>query len=235
MKINPYKEIWDGVYKDKFMTIWSPPETVVQFAARFLKKRLTVDKYEEFFKAKRILDLGCGNAATVGFFARQGYEVKGLDLSPSAIYMGKQYLAKEGLKAELTSGDISDLPYKNNFFDVAICYGVLDHMEPKRAKMAVAEAHRVLRKNGLFFMSLIGTESDIYEHGKEVEKNTFILQGDWYENGTLQHYFDEKEIKSMLKGKFAIKDVRINMQKSMTPKFKELKWSYRWHITVEKI
>jgi len=66
-----YKEIWENVYAKRFMTLWSLPEGVVQFVGRFLRKRLTIDKYEDLFPAKHILDLGCGNGAVVAFLAKQ--------------------------------------------------------------------------------------------------------------------------------------------------------------------
>ncbi len=65
--------------------------------------------------------------------------------------------------------------------------------------------------------------------------NTYLLEGDWYEAGAVQHYFDEKEIKEYLKEKFEILDVRLVMQKKMTVDFKDESWSYRWHPTAKKV
>lgn len=234
-KNNPYKDVWENTYKEKFMTIWSPPETIVQFAARFLKKRLTVTKFEERFPARRVLDLGCGNGATVAFFSKLGYETYGLDLSETAIEMANDYLKSEGLKADLKVGDAAALPYADGFFDVVVSYGVIDMLEPSQTVTALNEVHRVLKRPGYFFSSILHPDTKLYEHQKEVAKNTYILGGEWYSSGAAQQYLNEEDIQKLFSGKFAIKDVNLNMQKYFSPDFKPKKWSYRWHIVSEKV
>lgn len=233
-KSSPHKDVWESIYAERFMTLWSPPEAVVQFVGRFLKKRLTVLSYQESFPAKRILDLGCGNGATVAFLSKLGYEVHGIDLSEVAIKLGREHLAKEGLHGELLSGDASSLPYPDNFFDVIICYGVIDHMEPDRGLAIASEVHRVLRNSGLFFVTLADTRSKKYGQGVRTAKNTYLLEGDWYEAGAVQHYFDRQDIDDLIRKKFHIKDIRLIMQEKLSVNFEPLEWTYRWHLTLEK-
>lgn len=232
---NPHKDVWEGVYKEHFMTMWQPPDGTVQFTARFIKKRLTLDQYQEFFPAQRVLDIGCGNGAAVGFFSKLGYEAHGVDLSEFAIELGQEHLKRENLRGELKVADARSLPYPDNYFDVVTSFGVFDHMEPDHALRAAHEVYRVLKNPGLFFVTLIDTRTSKYGQGKQVAKNAFVLEGDWYEAGAVQYYYDKQDIENLLHDKFKIKDARLTMQKKLSPSLEDQEWNYRWHLTTEKI
>lgn len=232
---NDYKEIWNDVYGKRFMTLWSPPEGVVQFVGRFLRKRLTVDKYDELFSAKRILDLGCGNGAVAAFLARQGYEVYGIDLSEPAIQLGRELLKHEEMQAELVQGTATELPYQDNFFDCVVSYAVLDHMMPDDGRQAIRESWRVLKNGGLLFLTLADTRSKKFGSGKEMAHNTYLLEGDWYEAGAVQHYFDREDINELLGKEFGLVDIRLVTQQKLDLNFKPTEWSWRWHLTAKKI
>ncbi len=79
-----------------------------------------------------ILDVGCGEGFTLDRLQREkiGKTYEGIDSSDDAIELGKNlYL---GLKFK--KGDIYDLPYKANSFDLVICTEVLEHLDnPRKA------------------------------------------------------------------------------------------------------
>nr|MCS5534912.1 methyltransferase domain-containing protein [Candidatus Poseidoniales archaeon] len=96
---------WDEVYRDRLMTIWEPHDIIVQFIARFLKKRQRYDKYVIRQDARRVLDLGCGNGGQSIYLARMGYEVYGIDVSEEAIKLARDYASQEQLDVTfLTQG-----------------------------------------------------------------------------------------------------------------------------------
>jgi hypothetical protein len=37
---------WDKVYTERMMTLWEPQQSIVQFTARYLKRRIGYDEYE---------------------------------------------------------------------------------------------------------------------------------------------------------------------------------------------
>jgi len=228
------KKIWESVYSDRAMTLWQPPEGVVQFAARFLKKRLNLNSYKEFFPIKRLLDIGCGNGATAIFFAKQDYEVFGVDLSGAATEIARKWSEAEHLNIDFRQADAAKLPFKANFFDCVVSYGVLDHLEPETGRHALDEAGRVLRTGGLFFLTLADIKNSKYGRGKKVAHNTYCLD-DGYEAGAVQHYFDESEIKEWLRDKFVILDIRRMAQQKLNLEFQPLECSWRWYLTLKKI
>ena len=61
---------------------------------------------------------------------------------------------RENLEVDFRVGNIAQLPYPDQHFDVVVSHGVLDHISMDDAKQAVAEVARVLTTGGLFYCDL---------------------------------------------------------------------------------
>jgi len=202
---------WDKVYSKKFGGVWYPNEGVIRFVARFIKRRVGINIYESKKKVEKILDVGCGNGRHVIFFAKQGFDVYGFDISKEAMNIAKAWLSKEGLKAHLLVSDVGKLPFRGHHFDLVISCETLDHISFLKAKKTIKEIKKALVPGGYLFITLRSTESSEYGRGERVDKNTFKLK-EGYEKGLFQHYFDLKEIKELLRG-FKIFDIELHEQK----------------------
>jgi len=202
------REMWNEVYsKKRFGGTWYPNEGVVRFTARHLKRRVGIEVYDVKRDVRRILDVGCGNGRHVIFFAEQGFDVCGVDISKEAIEIANVWLAKKGLKGDLRVGDIEKLPFNDDYFDVVSSAEVLDHVPFLKAKKTLREIERVLALNGYIYITLRSTEDSEFGRGEEVDRNTFVLQ-EGYEKGIIQHYFDLEEIKELLEG-FKVFDIEL--------------------------
>lgn len=105
--------------------------------------------------AETILDLGCGSGRHVVYLARAGFSVYGLDNSPEGIQIGRQWLAEEGLEADLRLGSMTDrLPFDDSFFDAVISVQVIHHARIMSIRFIVQEIGRVLTKGGLVFVTV---------------------------------------------------------------------------------
>ena len=89
-----------------------------------------------------ILDVGCGEGFTLNRLKENGIgkKLEGIEYLQAAIDLGK----KTYPDIKITKGNIYELPYKDNEFDLVLCTEVLEHLdEPEKA---LKELVRVSRK-----------------------------------------------------------------------------------------
>lgn len=123
-----------------------------------------IDKLE-LKGTERILDLACGFGRHSLEFARQGYEVTGVDITPEFIEYASKQAENEDLKANFICKDIRDISFENEF-DVVInmadgAIGYLeDDNENKKIFSVIAKA---LKKGGKHFMDIMnGSYADTH-------------------------------------------------------------------------
>ncbi|MDE2861754.1 MAG: methyltransferase domain-containing protein [Chloroflexota bacterium] len=98
----------------------------------------------------RILDFGCGpGTISVGLaHAVAPGELHGVDMEKSQTDMAEAAAAFYGLdNAVFHGGDVTDMPFEDDFFDVAHCHNVLMHVPDTAA--VLAEVKRVLKPGGI--------------------------------------------------------------------------------------
>jgi ubiquinone/menaquinone biosynthesis C-methylase UbiE len=93
----------------------------------------------------RVLEVGCGTGTNLKMYHRRGCDVYGIDLSPTMIEAAK---AKLGEKANLVLGDASDMPFDDDFFDLAIAMLTLHEMPSGMRDPVIREMKRVIKKSG---------------------------------------------------------------------------------------
>jgi 2-polyprenyl-6-hydroxyphenyl methylase/3-demethylubiquinone-9 3-methyltransferase len=96
---------------------------------------------------QKILDIGCGGGLLTNALAKRGHTVSGIDLSASSLDIAKQADSTASVRYTLASADA--LPYPAETFDVVCAMDLLEHVD--NPENVIAEASRVLKKNGLFF------------------------------------------------------------------------------------
>ena len=191
-------DIWNSIFAEKGKV--------------FIKPHPDMEKIVEIFherKSRKILDLGCGTGRHLVYFSKHGFEVYGLDAAPKGLEIAQQWLFKENLKAKLTQHRIEKrFPFEDNFFDVIISIQVIHHAKIETIKKIVAEITRVLKKNGIIFIT-VPQRNFHKEYGfKEIEPGT-IVPLDGPEKGLPHHYFTPEELRELFKA-FEIKSISID-------------------------
>jgi len=97
----------------------------------------------------KILEAGCGLGRWVIFLKQHGYDIVGIDSNELAIAKLKDF--DESLQVE--SGEVLGIHYPDNYFDAYISLDVVEHFEDGPTS-ALKEAHRILKPNGLIFVSV---------------------------------------------------------------------------------
>ena len=190
MKIND-KDLWEYHYSEnlKYVPKW-PDNFAIKFFGRLAKK------YK--LKNKKTLDLGCGGGKDLILIEKMGMKGYGIDISENAIKFAKQYIKEWNIYVEIKFYDGKKITYPNEYFDFVISLGVLDHMKFSDSLLLIDEVYRVLKPKGFLCVSLHSIRDSNYQIGKEIVKNSFIIEKGKFELGLTQHYYDEKEIKKLL-------------------------------------
>ncbi len=159
----------------------------------------------DFFRrshVRRILDLGCGDGRHLIFLGKLGYEMYGLDFAPTALNHSKEWLNEEGLQAELKCGDMSQLPWPDQYFDAIVSIRVLHHHTIVSARKTFDEVHRVLRTGGYVLATVAKAPAPRdWKEGHFTKKGprTYVpLKG--HEKGLPHHFFTERELRRLMSG-----------------------------------
>jgi ubiquinone/menaquinone biosynthesis C-methylase UbiE len=105
-------------------------------------------------KKINLLNVGCGSGDLENVvFKRKGrnsFNWYGLDISLKSIATCR----REFSEAVFDVGDIRNLKYEKNFFDVVILMEILEHIAPKDLFKSLSEVNKVMKKNGLLIVTI---------------------------------------------------------------------------------
>jgi ubiquinone/menaquinone biosynthesis C-methylase UbiE len=207
------KKKWNNVHKNSVLRTKYPNESVVRFMNSDFPRSLSSRRKIS------ILDIGCGSGRHVKLFAENRFQVFGIDFSKSAIFNTKNLLRKNKLRAELKCSDMHNLPFKDNYFDGVLSFGVFYYSDSKGMKKSIKEMYRVLKKGGTGFINIRSTNDYRYGKGKKIENNTYILnikdtneldlKIHFLNRNQLRNYFKQFKKIEIEKNEFSYKNVRM--------------------------
>jgi 2-polyprenyl-3-methyl-5-hydroxy-6-metoxy-1,4-benzoquinol methylase/glycosyltransferase involved in cell wall biosynthesis len=145
---------------------------------------------------RRILDVGCGSGWLSEYFARLGYDVTGLDISPDLIEVARERVERvpygadheTPLRCRFIVHDAEGPPLQEQF-DAVICYDSLHHFEDERAVL------RSLAAMTAYGGSLFILEGDRPDEGSENEEELLEVMRDF---GTLESPFSPVYLRALL-------------------------------------
>ncbi|MBU7013496.1 MAG: class I SAM-dependent methyltransferase [Theionarchaea archaeon] len=191
------KNVWEEIYKRGEFLSLEPHVGIDVIAGMFTEERVN-----------RILDLGSGAGRHVVYLARKGFDVYGLDSSPTALGHTIRILGEQKLTAHVTLHDMATLPYDDAYFDAVISIQVIHHNRVRDIRKTVQEITRVLRVGGLIWVTVPVSKNEPSTGQEEIEPNTFVPL-DGCEKGFPHHYFKKEELLSLFEG-FCIVDLHID-------------------------
>ena len=145
---------------------------------------------------KKILDVGCGSGWLSEYFARLGYDVTGIDISPQLISIAQDRLAnlkydadhESPLKCKFLVHDI-ETDVLQETFDAVVCYDSLHHFEDEKA--VIRNISRMTNYGGTVFI----LEGDRPHSGSATEDELLEVMRR-YE--TLESPFDRSYLRDLL-------------------------------------
>ncbi len=178
-------KLWDKAYE---LGLKPSPLIHMPMLARLFKRE----------RARRILDLGCGEGQHMLYLAKRGFEVYGVDLSSTAIERAKDLLKKNGVKARVIRCDaFKGLPFKSNFFNAIISFRTVNHGRKKEIERLFREANRVLIDNGMLFITIRKLPRHARKFVKFTDEEHYVPIGG-KEKGIIHFKFTKEKLRKML-------------------------------------
>ena len=151
-------------------------------------------------KNDKILEAGCGVGRVYFHYKKNGYDIKGIEYSKNAV---ANILAKDS-SADVIEGNVSQLPYNDNSFDIILAFGLYHNIENiKELQKSFDETHRTLNKGGKLVASFRfdSLENNMVENIMKKRSNgkSFDKFHRWH--------FSLKDIKNFLGSKMEIEEV----------------------------
>ena len=112
-----------------------------------------------------VLEVGYGTASNLWFAAREGFQVCGIEGSPSAVRAAEDRFREEELPGDLRCGEFPELPFADNSVDLGIDRCATTCVSRQVATDTIREVHRVLRPSGRFFLNTYSSEHSSAKSG----------------------------------------------------------------------
>ena len=184
----------DRIYKKTQLekipwNIQKPPDVLVEL--------INIQKV----KPCRTIDLGCGTGNYAIYLSNLGFDVTGIDSSPTAINIAIENAKKKGVKANFLVADLlSDLTEVTKRFDFAYDWELLHHIFPDKREKYVENVYRILNRGG-HYLSVCFSEKDQGFGGSEKYRTTRL--------GTVLYFSSLKELKDLFAPYFDIIKAKI--------------------------
>jgi SAM-dependent methyltransferase len=148
----------------------------------------------------RAVDLGCGAGNYAIYLAGLGFDVTGIDSSPTAIRIAREHAETTGARCRFVVADLlGDLQEVTDTFDFAYDWEFLHHIFPEDRETYIRNVHRLTRTRALYF-SVCFAESDPQFGGTGKYRSTRI--------GTTLYFSSEAEIRDLVTPYFAIRELK---------------------------
>ncbi len=101
-----------------------------------------------------MLEIGCGNGIIAMLLAGKGYEVHGIDISPTAVDWARERFAEAGLVGTFRQGNVCEMSMFNDAsFDAVMDGQCLHCLIGDDRPACLKEVRRILSPNGVFVVS----------------------------------------------------------------------------------
>ena len=142
------------------------------------------------------IDMGCGAGNYAIYLASIGFDVTGVDISPSAIALAEANAEQKGVTCRFVAADVlGGLPEIGDTFDFAYDWSLLHHVVPEDRKQYVEIVHRLLVPTGKY-LSVCFSEKDAGFGGTGQFRQTSI--------GTTLYFSSEDELQDLFEPYFEI-------------------------------
>jgi SAM-dependent methyltransferase len=156
---------WDQVWRtDEGRADWAVPDPWVVSSVAWLRAR----------GVREVVDVGCGTGRHALYLAEQGFTVRALDRSESAVSFVRAEAQRRGLPVTADIADFTRLPFPAAHADLVLAFNVVYHNDEAGLRRVLAETARVLRPGGVYQCTMLSKRNRQHGLGEEISPNTFV-------------------------------------------------------------
>jgi len=148
----------------------------------------------------RTVDLGCGAGNYAIYLAGLGFEVTGVDSSPTAITIAREHAEKRGVRCRFVVADLlGGLQEVSGTFGFAYDWEFLHHIFPEDRETYIKNVYKILNRGATYF-SVCFSDDDPQFGGTGKYRTTRI--------GTTLYFSSESEIRELVSPYFTIRELK---------------------------
>ncbi len=133
----------------------------------------------------KALDLCCGAGTNTVYLAEKGFDVVGIDVSPTAVEYAQAQAAQAHINVAFIVESFLELTFEYSVFDFVFDMGCFHHVEPEDRDKFISGVRRVLKSGGLYMLTCFS-----------------------YQNGSAWNHFTEQQLKEFFGEFFTFDEVR---------------------------
>nr|TXF81835.1 class I SAM-dependent methyltransferase [Alkalicoccus halolimnae] len=189
-------EVWEKEYRS-VDNLWgfTPNSMLLNYTAFVSKKG-------------KVLDVGIGEGRNALYFAQQGYEVEGLDISKTAISRCQELSEEYNLNIKAEAADIREYDVQKDEYSLIILSNVLNFFSEKDRNEIMTKLKKGLKEDGLIYINVFDNEEPSIKKAKERCKQVADFTYYDEENNMYHHYFTQGEMQDLVEDYTTISLVR---------------------------
>jgi len=125
---------------------------VSKIEAKYEQNHRKLKRFSRYKRTGNFLEIGCNAGALLNVARDVGWNVKGVDISPTA-----SSFAREKLGLDVFTGTVEQSGFCANYFDVVFTNATLEHI--RHPLSMLKECRRILRPGGVFYARTINWDS----------------------------------------------------------------------------
>jgi SAM-dependent methyltransferase len=148
----------------------------------------------------RAIDLGCGAGNYAIYLATRGFEVTGVDISPTAVKIAKENARRKNVNCNFLVADVVEgLDELRQTWQFAYGWGLLHHIPPDQRQKYVDNVSRILDPAGKY-LSVSFSQKDTGFAGPQKRRQSQL--------DTVLYFSSEDQLRKLFETHFEIIDLR---------------------------
>lgn len=198
------QELWKKHWAEKSMEkdpfVASGASNFAKDPFEFLDNLYCISNNLNITKQDRLLDIGCGTGLYCVALSNWANQVRAFDYIPRLVDRAKEN-TKSYSNIEIKKGDILKIPFRDKSFNKILINSVIQYLEHLASvKKALIEVKRVLKKNGLVFISLIPEDKQKKKYLEGIENLDLPKdkKKEIYKKNNAALWFNKKDLTALI-------------------------------------